>query len=424
MRSEIARPNAPVSDRGKKRQDRRRIILGIDPGVSTGLAVLDLDGDCLFAKSEREISWERIVNEVSRYGKVVLVATDVTPAPDLARKLASALRATLFTPNKPIEVSEKRTLVDKYGESNVNEAGNPHARDALASAIKALLQFKSRFERIENEMAEAPAPFKERTKELLVKGTSINRAMRESRWQPLPIKHSALGTRFSHIKPELQERVNEQAHVIARLEGRVQSLLEEIERLGLENRELRNSLERERARSDIELRRDRLCKAQENQIMKLTRRLRQLQEKLGLVERQKMLGESHAEAGAGMTMLKPIESFSSDGLEKAEARFRIEPGDPIILLNASGGGASTARMLVKLRPSIVVTCTSMAGQAEEVLIQNGIPVVKSDILAVRSIRDKLFVPTKDVELAISRQKSLMRVRVKAMLEDTIESCHG
>ena len=72
MSREEIEPQRFVLDRGSNRGSRRRIILGIDPGITTGLAALDLDGNILFAKSEREISLNRIVDEVARYGKVIL----------------------------------------------------------------------------------------------------------------------------------------------------------------------------------------------------------------------------------------------------------------------------------------------------------------------------------------------------------------
>jgi hypothetical protein len=410
-----------IIDPRKDRQSRRRIILGIDPGVSTGLAALDLDGNILFAKSEREISLNRIVDEVARYGKVILVATDVTPAPDLARKVASTLKAAMFIPRKSMEVPEKRELIGRYNQTSAIDVADSHARDALASGIKALHKFKNRFQKLETELADEVPTTKEHTKELLVKGFSIARAIRESEKQLTPTKCTMPPREHAEMRIDFQRKLVEKAEIIARLNDLVQNLQVEISGLKQEKLELKTRIEKERTRSDVEIRKDRMYKTHQNQIADLTKRVRELEEKLEL-ERRKTFGDKleSTEVYAGMTQLKTVESFSSEGLEKAAARFQIEPGDAVIIKDGSGGGASTARMLAKLQPSIVVTCTTMSDQAEEVLTQHAIPVVRSSLLSITSVRGNSFVPTKNIRSAIDHQRSLTKSNVKSAVEKTIE----
>jgi len=410
-----------ILDPRKDRQSRRRIILGIDPGVSTGLAALDLDGNILFAKSEREISLNRIVDEVARYGKVILVATDVTPAPDLARKVASTLKAAMFIPRKSMEVPEKRELIGRYNQTSAIDVADSHARDALASGIKALHKFKNRFQKLETELADEVPTTKEHTKELLVKGFSIARAIRESEKQLTPTKCTMPPREHAEMRIDFQRKLVEKAEIIARLNDLVQNLQVEISGLKQEKLELKTRIEKERTRSDVEIRKDRMYKTQQNQIADLTKRVRELEEKLEL-ERRKTFGDKleSTEVYAGMTQLKTVESFSSEGLEKAAARFQIEPGDAVIIKDGSGGGASTARMLAKLQPSIVVTCTTMSDQAEEVLIKHAIPVVRSALLSITSVRGNSFVPTKNIRSAIDHQRSLTKSNMKYAVEKTIE----
>ena len=177
MNTETSVPEKTSANNQDRQGTRRRIVLGIDPGVSTGLAALDIEGSFLFAESEREIGWKKIIDKVTRYGKVVLVATDVTPAPDLVRKVASTLDTALFVPNKSMDASEKRQLVGKYTRANDVLIDNDHASDALASAIKALGKFKNKFGKLESDYNELSDDLKQRTKELLIKGYSMNRAI-------------------------------------------------------------------------------------------------------------------------------------------------------------------------------------------------------------------------------------------------------
>jgi predicted RNase H-like nuclease (RuvC/YqgF family) len=425
MSREEIEPQRFVLDRGSNRGSRRRIILGIDPGITTGLAALDLDGNFLFAKSEREVSLNRIVDEVARYGKVILVATDVTPAPDLAKKVASTLKVSMFIPSRSMEVPEKRELVGRYSQTNAIEVGDSHARDALASVIKALHKFKNKFEKLEAELIDEVPVTKERTKELLVKGFSIARAIRESEKQLTAVKRTIHPREHAEMRTDFQKKLVEKAEIIARLNDLVENLQAEIDRLIQENLELKSHIEKERARSDVEIRKDRLYKTQQNQITNLTKRFHELEEKLKL-ERRKTFGDKSdsTEVHAGMTRLKTIESFSSEGLEKAAACFQIEPGDAVIIKDGSGGGASTARMLVRLRPSVVVMCTAMSDQAEEVLTQYAIPVVRSSLLSITSVRGNSFVPTKDIRSEIDRQRSLTKSNVKSVVEKAIEGYRG
>jgi predicted RNase H-like nuclease (RuvC/YqgF family) len=398
---------------------RRRIILGIDPGVSTGLAALDLDGNPLFAKSERGISLKRIIDEIAPLGKVVLVATDVTPPPDLARRIASTLKADVFIPRKRMHVPEKRELVWRYGQTNAIEVGDNHARDALASAIKAFHKFKNKFEKLEAQLDNEVPITKEYTKELLVRGFSINRAIRESKKKPTQ-PNAVRRLEHPEMRSDLEKKLAEKAEAIARLNDLIEALQDDIKRLELENSELKNRIGKERTRSDIELRKDRIYENQKIQIVNLTKRLHELEYKLGVDEGKKKstreLESDHVLLD--MKLLKPIESFSSKGLEMASTRFHIEPGDAVMLRDASGGGASTARMLARLQPSIVVSCTAMSYPAEEVLIRETIPVVKASALPIKSMHGHSFIPTTEIELAIER---LARDRAASLVERTIES---
>jgi len=395
-------------------------VLGIDPGVSTGLAALDIEGSFLFAESQREIGWKTIIDKVTRYGKVVLVATDVAPAPDLVRKVASTLDTALFVPNKSMDASEKRELVGKYTRANDVLIDNDHASDALASAIKALGKFKNKFGKLESDYDELSDNLKQRTKELLIKGYSINRAIRMSNEKMQPIRLDVIRLQRSKTEQGLQNALAEKSEVIARLNELTATLSEDIKTLKQENRELRDRLEKERIRSDIEVRKERIWKAQHDQIDGLTKQVHKLQRRL---EEDK---EGHPDTAGpdnrdtDLARLKPIESFSSNGLEEAKAAHHIEPGDVVILKDASGGGASTARALTKLRPSLVITCTAMSDLAEKVLAQNNISIINSALLSTRNIDGNLFVRKKDLESVILQLRSIAERKASSIVEDAIE----
>lgn len=109
--------------------ERKRTIVGFDPGTTSAIAVLDLDRNILLLKSMRNAGFDEIVDEVISAGKPVVVACDVSPAPEMVRKLAASFDAHLSVPEMDMEVEEKTRLA-RAGEPEDN-----HQRDSLAAAL-------------------------------------------------------------------------------------------------------------------------------------------------------------------------------------------------------------------------------------------------------------------------------------------------
>ncbi len=116
--------------------------MGIDPGVYTAYAALDLNGELIEAGCEKELSHEDIIRIISSLGKPSVIATDVTPAPDFVMRIASRFHVKLFVPQKSILVEEKK----KLGK----EIQNPHIRDAYAAAVKAYNHYDNTLRKIEH----------------------------------------------------------------------------------------------------------------------------------------------------------------------------------------------------------------------------------------------------------------------------------
>lgn len=165
-----------------KREPDRYIILGIDPGISTGVALLSLDGRIIDVFSRRWLSRRQLIKYLSNKGKVLVVATDVNPPSLYARKLASSLNAILFIPPKSLSIDEKREIVSNF----ISKAGSAikikdaHQRDALSAAIKALYFYKPKLEDVERELdkLELGLPSSE-VKALVIRGNSVNDAIQK-----------------------------------------------------------------------------------------------------------------------------------------------------------------------------------------------------------------------------------------------------
>lgn len=108
-------------------------IVGIDPGTTTGVAVLSLEGELVAWSSKKEFSRSQVSEFIISHGKPVLIATDVSPAPSFAQKISSTFGAQLYEPNEDLGQAEKEAIASDYD----TEAMDTHAKDALAAAVKA-----------------------------------------------------------------------------------------------------------------------------------------------------------------------------------------------------------------------------------------------------------------------------------------------
>jgi uncharacterized protein len=117
------------------------VIVGIDPGIKTGYAILDLEGRLVASGCEKEASDERIVKIISGAGIPVLVASDTSPPSHFVQKIAARLNVRVFAPHESMTKLEKRQIGG--GVYDV------HARDAYAAAVKAYRRYQNRLRQIE-----------------------------------------------------------------------------------------------------------------------------------------------------------------------------------------------------------------------------------------------------------------------------------
>ncbi|WP_256202464.1 DUF460 domain-containing protein [Sulfuracidifex tepidarius] len=92
----------------KENEPKRRTIVGLDPGLEVGIAILDVHGKLLLLDTKRSIDREEIISIISNYGTPIMVATDVNPVPDTVKKIASALGCKLFVPEREMSAEEKQ----------------------------------------------------------------------------------------------------------------------------------------------------------------------------------------------------------------------------------------------------------------------------------------------------------------------------
>ena len=276
--------------------DRPYLIAGIDPGTTTGIAILDFDGELLSLFSSKDLSLDKVIKYLTGFGKVSLIAVDVKPAPSFVTRLATKLGSQLSVPEEPLHVSEKIELTRGI------KTKNSHQRDALAAALTAHHKFKNKFMKIDS------LGLGDEVKDLVLNGISINDAvemLREDEEEEI-------------VEPEEEKpaRIPSPEEIrIRKLEKQNSTLRKEILAREKEIKELKQDMVkikgsyRLRLRKDKEIeKRDDIIKKLEKSVIELKGKLRGI-DKLGDILQEIVVGKAKAvgvfpEVYDGLSMIK------------------------------------------------------------------------------------------------------------------------
>jgi predicted RNase H-like nuclease (RuvC/YqgF family) len=410
-------------------RSEQKLIVGIDPGTTCGLAVLTLEGVPVYFQSRKGTSRGDIVRILSEFGDPVIVAADVSPLPEFVKKLANEFEAISYFPEKLLTTSEKQEITREYLNRFGVEIGDFHSRDALVAAIKAFNHYKSKLESTENELETRNVPVStDEAKALVIKGYSIQRAFESllphanenseillrTQMKEEPLSDS--GLKIQGLKETVlfhKKRVEEVIEANQRLTSEVDMLRKKLTNM-------QEALRTERSSEMKEIRKEREIEVQRREIEALRRELEIAREKDGEITSRSVGDNSQRDIETSTVMLKPIDTFTKTGLMKAFSLLEIRSGDIVLLLDSSGGGASTAEELAKRGIRAVVSQTAMAHQALDVLERNGIPVIRNEELDI-SWRDGLpYAERTDLLQAIDSVKNKGKVEAEKNLIDIIE----
>lgn len=233
-------------------EEKRYLIVGYDPGMNVGLAVLDLDMNPVYITSGRELDRGEISSVLVKLGHPAVIATDKSPPPEMCRKLAASLGAMLYVPERSLSTAEKEVMVaDFTGLHPSVSVRNAHERDALAAALKAYSEFQRKLEKLSRKLREMGLYEvdlqKYRAKVLLNETLSaiveeiINEYVREGRGEYVVTSKQAAPAQASKVEEALRERVSELERErelyrqrVLELEGLVRELTSRLEALSSE----------------------------------------------------------------------------------------------------------------------------------------------------------------------------------------------
>lgn len=428
-----------------KRRDR--VIVGIDPGTTTAVAVVGLDGRVLDVHSTRTADTAAVIEWLIERGRPSLVAADVQPMPETVEKFRRSFDAAGWAPASDIPVDEKlhRTREVDYE--------NDHERDALAAALFAFDDHEDQFERISRKVP-ADVDREEVIARVLVSEESVEAVLREMAddgdgGDPDDADEEA------HEEPELtpeEREIRELRSRVERLESHVGDLKSTIEEKDETIEEYKEELSDARREERREARERREVTRLERENGRLERKVESLEsDKAELADKLDQLKslwkldhsnfadvntngiftsdsewevagrESEAnESGGNLVPVKIVEQFTNGALDHTVEEYGIAAGDVVYLRDASGAGRTTAERLAEFDPKVVLRSGNLSEAADEVLFEADVPVAPAGGVTIQEIDELAVAKESEVESAISDWEDRAEERQKEQREEMVD----
>ncbi|MDO8740835.1 MAG: DUF460 domain-containing protein [Candidatus Woesearchaeota archaeon] len=119
------------------------LVIGIDPGTTSAYAVFDINKQLIKKDYSKEHNISRIISEVMKLGKPLLVGSDKNPPSSFVVEFAAKTGAELIYPDKDLLVEEKKEFAKELVYSN------PHELDAISSALFVFKRLSALFTKLD-----------------------------------------------------------------------------------------------------------------------------------------------------------------------------------------------------------------------------------------------------------------------------------
>ncbi|MDH5018947.1 DUF460 domain-containing protein [Halobacterium rubrum] len=400
---------------------RDRVLVGVDPGTTTAVALVGLDGHVLDVTSTRTADTAEVIEWIIERGRPALVAADVTPMPDTVEKIAASFDAPTWAPDADLPVDEKqhRTREEGYDDD--------HQRDAMAAALYAYDHYR---ETIDRATGEAPPDVDEgEVAARVLAGETLQGVLSDLEEVEEPEPEES-----THEPRELtdeERRIRDLEAQVERLQAHVSDLETELdekdakleeyeEELSEARREERQEARERREVTQLEWENDRL----ETELEEQRERADSLEEKLERLKDLWKLDHSNfadVSRGRDLVAVKPVDQFTVDAIETAHDEYGIAAGDVVYLRDASGAGRSTAELLAEFDPRVVLRSGGLSDAADEVLFDREIPVGPADDVTIREVDELAVASESDVEAVVEDWRDRKAQREREQKETMVDS---
>jgi len=333
----------------------RYLIVGMDPGTTTAVAALDLDGNLMHLASSRQMNMGDVVESLYRVGKPLIIASDVQEMPYSVEKVRRAFSAVAYTPKQDVSVETKIELTASF------TYGNDHERDALSAALDAYRQYRHKFQNLLKRVP--PGHDLDEVRARVIRGQSLVEVIGDMNAVtpapvidappvPVEVKHDekarvldGMVKRLRTFVAELQEEIKEKDFEIQRLQARV--------------RKIHTSQDAQLAKDSEVMKKDVIIQSLKKRLRKEERHNRNLLKRLVRIRQFAELSMD-----GEVLPVKVMDALTKEGLRRLTEDVGIEEGDIIYVTRLDGWGRSVVKDLAGIRIKAVVTGVAMLAESD------------------------------------------------------------
>lgn len=395
-------------------REERPIIVGLDPGIVTGIAVIDLNGNLLFVDSGLALDKMTIVEAITKLGNPVIIASDVRRTPIIVEKVASLLDCMVYSPLRDLSVDEKRRMIQEHVIDFKNMIKNSHQRDAVAAALKAYFNFKNKFMQLEAKAKELnlSRPQIEKAKAFLIKGLTIKEALE----RVMSGGELCKSTSSPHVDPEIQrlkqelsrlrDKIEEQSRMTRELEESRLRLLHQLREKEAVIEELEEKLMKAALKAQASLQEDEAVRRRLEVSMRTISELKTKVENLEkTLETLKCLIKKIAKGD--VVMIKEIRSITKRSVEEAVKYEVLSEGEIVLVQDPSSSNIEGLHQLLKIRPEAIITSVNkVPEEVRKLLEESCIPLIDMEEVKVEGVLDFFYTSSSVKDLVKAKRDTL------------------
>ncbi|MEM5778753.1 MAG: DUF460 domain-containing protein, partial [Candidatus Aenigmatarchaeota archaeon] len=298
------------------------ILVGVDIGVTTGLAIYDLNRNLLYVGNKRNISIENLIKEISSFGKPIIIATDKKKVPQPIAKIAASFNCKVFSPDHDLTTEEKENIIRI-------PIKDEHEKDALAAATFAYKYFAPQFNNIDKNLESLGLKeYSDKVKEMIINKEAKNIAEAIEKIRPkeeekkVIVKEIYLNWREK--AKELENELKEAKRSYEILKTYTQKLEEKIKELERQKQELLEEQVKKNEETRKMVLKDKEIKLRDILIKQLQFELRKQKSlKASLEEQVKIQDELNKIQSENLLPVIKIQDFTKENIFNANKKFNI-----------------------------------------------------------------------------------------------------
>jgi predicted RNase H-like nuclease (RuvC/YqgF family) len=423
-------------DKEEQLYPRQMLVVGIDSGTTVGIAISDITARIIAIHSGRGLSRGDVIRYLVKFGKPILITADVSPPPNFIEKLSTTLQVPLYVPEKLLSVVEKRELAKSLAKDSEFQPNNAHQRDALAAIAHMFLVYDRRLKLLRNRIDESEERHSmSQATQVILQGGSIHEALDqsvilpESKQDETESLPSASLTEKVPTVGELQEKVQQlqlqvnslkrqleyERHKLSQSQESIRELKKESQKTERQLNRMLNLEEREQRRDELLRRKNEEIERLQKTIRKTDKRLENAEQtitNLKLMRRLENLGE--------VQPVLVLPRFSQDDVRRIMTRYSKKRGKIILIQDPSGGGSSTAGLLIESGVQVIIINGAMSHLALEQFTLAHIPVIEANKLQITLVDEFAVVDIKQLEEEIRNWQERHKVTEREDAADALE----